>query len=243
MLLKTPYEVFHGQTKTFIVTPFSIFRSERLEEELISQFPQTSDQPIEQLLFKGTAANLVIIDAPKEYEALLEEFASLYTPTMKWPKPSSDTQIIDILLFAGGTPYPLPGRSPHRPAIAYSFDGSRRYRSSICWLNSGRPCPICSRNLSHSTPHQAEIFIERTFSRAPHGTPAQADLSLDKSQLLELLSAISDAHRIGIAFTQRDPHAINAMRYSETLELRNGAVRSDIFPPDPSCTHREFYGQ
>lgn len=142
-----------------------------------------------------------------------------------------------IFIHTNKSPY-LPDWFDYKyPSIHFFFKMNYRYKSSVFWDKSGRPCPNCIESLwnySLSESYRKLIeFREIFFSENYMGN------YIDKASFLEVYSTIQDAIYISNLIDEGSSFG-NKVVTSEILNRTTGETATDIFPVYPRCIHEGF---
>ncbi|WP_175973476.1 hypothetical protein [Corynebacterium sp. Marseille-Q2823] len=243
MLLSTPFELLQGPTRQYIISQFSINRVEKDQALHYEQSLEALRISHKDVLKSTVEVNLVYIGNKLPDVPNISSFISLYSPSMQWPQSKNQRKVVDFLIYEKGNPHQLTGRDKNRPNVTYSFDPLKRFRSSINWFRSGRPCPLCSIAIERSSEPKAEATIKKALNSAKNDPHRGSSKELEAIQTLNILSAITDAITLGLAIKNNDPHAADTLRYAEFQDLTNGLVHTAVLPTDPKCNHEGFYGK
>lgn len=181
---------------------------------------------------------IVIVAPPPELIPTCQDVEEIWSQNSEWTSPIEGKYPLDIVIFCNGAPQHLPLRPVNRPIIAYSFDLLARYRSSIWWEHSGRPCPLCCINLFR---YADGTSTKRLYKAAEKfevsGVAATRGVRLPS--LLELYAAIDDANRLANAIRHNDDYTSSMLTHAGRLDLSNGATDWDLLPVHPQCRHGE----
>lgn len=142
-----------------------------------------------------------------------------------------------IFVHTNKRPY-LPDWFDHdNPSIHFFFKMNYRYKSSVFWDKSGRPCPSCIESLwdySLSESYRKLIDFRDIFL-------SENDMGnyIDKASFLEVCSTIQDAIYISNLIDGSSSFG-NKVVTSEILNRTTGETATDIFPIYPQCFHEGF---
>lgn len=118
--------------------------------------------------------------------------------------------------------------------LQWDFFMRNRFRSSLYWLGSGRPCPRCCRNLweeqgfiSKSKVYRIGMQLEKM------GNPPSKGIRIPDD--LEVLSAIDEARKICIGLKRNNSYILDKINSAEVFDLITGQLRVEKFPVDLLC--------
>lgn len=125
----------------------------------------------------------------------------------------------------------------YKPNIIYlqwDFFMRNRFRSSIYWTGSGKPCPKCCLSLWEE---QGFISNSKIYKI---GKMLNSDNNMAKPGVrlpdqLEILSVLADARRIAAGIKAGNQSVLDDVQKSEVYDLVTGKIRSEKFPVDLLC--------
>lgn len=152
----------------------------------------------------------------------------------------SDRVMVNIVIDCSGGEPELCQEVRNVPVIYYSFDLKNRYRSSIYWPYSGRPCPKCITGLYLSRTSGERRNLISASRLLGSQRPASLSEGVSLPSLAEILSCVDSAVKLGRRVNEADEHAIDELRYVECLSLVVDDRHYEVVPVDPACSHEGF---
>lgn len=156
--------------------------------------------------------------------------------------PSVNTQsalTINVVVDISGGIQPIGPFSSGAPIVYYCFDLLFRYRSSIYWPGSGRPCPRCVVELAREqcSPRRKNLlvtgdaFSTRESDRRPGVTIPD---------FFEVTACVGSALKLKRSLEDGDSLLIDELRAAEWIDLRTERRHVEVLPVDLRCTHDGF---
>ncbi len=250
-----PADFTHPKTEqTFESHEFEVFRNNDTvyalsREHLLRIDIDSGEQASEQDILHESLAlasgnwldpHIVIVDPPQAVASYYErhsytiidseEFSNLI-----WPKDSR----LALVVFCGD-PIELPPDYRINPTVIWASQLSRHIRSSIGWSGSARPCFDCVSALYHdgASDGTGELF-EASLAMHKKGVSPKRGASLPT--VPELFTYVDEATKLSKSIKLDRQWAIDSLRYCYVRDLISGRVTREIYPMDPSCTHRRFW--
>lgn len=242
-----------SEDSEYIHTPFEFARKgdviyvltrESLQKALVENASDLTDSSIESALrqaidrdaspHSGTPrAHVLVIEKSTTDKSLSSVFFG--KPVSFQTDFDSRQFSLTVIIWMSGRPQKL--TSHGEASIHYWFDLGFRYRSSIYWPNSGRPCPLCCDNLWRATnsPQRANLseaarLIPRANRRSAPGVTSPTPG--------EVAATVQEALALGQNFEEDALAGFGGGRASCRLNLSTWQTESEIFPVDPACPHK-----
>lgn len=143
-----------------------------------------------------------------------------------------------IFIHADGSVHRLEWFDSSIPAIHFFFKMNYRYRSSVYWAESGRPCPRCVESLWDLS--LSESYKELLKSRNLFLEEKQRSSYIDDADGLEVFYAIQDAIYIYNSILSPDVASNDDINRTEVMNRTSGLKNHEIFPVFPQCNHERF---
>ena len=245
--LKTPYEFLRAGANSYVLTRNIFARvadadrddSSKQISNILEQQVNTND-PLERfritLLVRGLQDSYL---KPFKEESKKVGFSQTTHGDLKLgPQPSGRLPIALVIDLTGNLPSPTEEHYGFL-TLHYFFDLLYRYRSSIYWPNSGRPCPACIRSLFDTQLTWGRRRLQ-TIGRHYHQANVSPFPGVRAPTFFEAMACIGDALRLRERLIAGDAHAIDGLREAEIVDLKSGVMTREIFPVDPSCIHKGF---